>query len=66
MNARLRAPRFLNFYTDESNNVCKDRVINFLSHAPKGCGTERGYFYIHSESNGPRTMDAKTQAALGL
>ncbi len=63
VNARLRAPRFLNFYTDESNNIRKDRLINFLVHLPKGCGIEGGCFYIHSESNGARTMDAKTQAA---
>ncbi len=63
VDARLRAPRFLNFYTDESNNIHKDCVINFLAHAPKRCGTKRGCFYIHSESNGARTMDAKTQAA---
>ncbi len=61
--ARLRTPRFLNFYMDESNNIRKDRVINFLAHVPKGCGTERGCFYIHSESNCARTIDAKTQAA---
>lgn len=27
LDARLRAPRFLNFYTDESNNIRKNRVI---------------------------------------
>lgn len=63
VDARLRAPRFLNFYTDESNNIRKDRVINFLAHTPKGCGTKGRCFYIHSESNGAKTMDAKTQAA---
>ncbi len=67
VDARLRGPWFLNFYTDESNNICKDRVINFLAHTPKACGTKRGCFYIHSESNsesnGGRIMDAKTQAA---
>ncbi len=63
VDARFRAPRFLNFYTDESNNIRKDSVINFPSHAAKGYGTEGGCFYIHSESNGARTMDAKTQAA---
>ena len=36
VDARLRTPRFLNFYTDESNNIRKDRVINFLAHATKG------------------------------
>ena len=63
VDARLRALQFLNFYTDESNNIRKDRIINFLAHAPKRCGTEGGCFYIHSESNGARTIDAKTQAA---
>ncbi len=63
VDARLHAPWFFNFYTDKSNNTRKDRVINFLAHAPKRCGTKKGCFYIHSESNGARTMDAKTQAA---
>ncbi len=63
VDARLRTPRFLNFYTDESNKICKDRVINSLAHAPKRYGIERGCFYIYSESNGARTMDGKTQAA---
>ena len=62
VDARLHTPRFLNFYMDESNNICKDRVINFLAHAPKSCSTERGCFYICSESNGAKTMDAKAQA----
>lgn len=44
---------------DKSNNICKDRVINFLAYVSKGCGTERGYFYICSESNNAKTMDAK-------
>lgn len=63
VDARLRAPQFLNFYTDESNNIRKSRVINFLAHASKGCNIEKGCFYIHSESNDIRTMDAKTQTA---
>ncbi len=63
VDARLRAPRFLNFYTDESNNIRKDRVINFIAHAPKECVTERSHFYIHFESNIARTIDAKTQVA---
>ncbi len=61
VDARLLAPRFLNFYMDKSNNICKDCVINFLAHAPKRCDIEGGCFYIHSESYGARTMDAKTQ-----
>ncbi len=63
VDALLCTPQFLNFYTDESNNIRKDRVINFLAHAPKRYGTEGGCFYIHSESNSARTMDAKTQAS---
>ncbi len=63
VDARILASQFLNFYTDESNNIRKDHVMNFLAHAPKGCDTEGGCFYIHFKSNGARTMDAKTQAA---
>lgn len=65
VDAQLCAPRFLNFYTDESNNICKNRVINFLTHTPKSCGTKRGCFYIYSKYNGARTIDAKIPA-LGL
>lgn len=59
VNARLCTPRFLNFHTDESNNIRKNRVINYLAHAPKGCGTEGGCFYIHSDSNDAKTMVSK-------
>lgn len=58
---RLRAPRWLNFYTDESDNIRRERVINFLAHAPPGCGTDGGCFYWNSEVNGAKTMDAETQ-----
>lgn len=61
MDAQLYTPRFLNFYTDESNNIHKDRVINFFAHTPKGCGIEEGCFYIHSESNSAKTIDAKAR-----
>ena len=58
---RLKAARWLNFYTDESNNIRRERVINFLAHAPPGCGTDGGCFYINSEVNRSKTMDAATQ-----
>lgn len=63
VDTRLRTSQFFNFYTDKSNNICKDRIIDFLAHAPPGCGTKGSCFYIHSESNGAKTMDAKIQAA---
>ena len=53
----------MNFYTDESNNIRKERVINFIVYAPRGCGTDGGAFYLHSEINGSKTMDADTQLA---
>ncbi len=59
VDVRLRTPRFLNFYIDESNNICQDRVINFLVHTPKSCDTEGRCFYICSESNSAKMMDAK-------
>lgn len=58
---QLQAARWLNFYTDESNNIRRQRVINFLAHAPPGCGTDGGCFYINSEINGSKTMDAGAQ-----
>ncbi len=62
MDAQLHISRFLNFYMDESNNICKDRVIHFLAYAPKDCDTKRRCFYIRSKSNGAKTMDAKAPA----
>ena len=62
VDAWLYTSQFLNFYMDKSNNIRKDRVINFLTYTPKGCSTKRGCFYIRSESNGAKTMDAKAQA----
>ena len=60
---RLRTARWLDFYTDESNNIRKERVINFIVHALRGCGTYGGAFYLYSEINGSKTMDADTQLA---
>lgn len=62
VNAQLSAPWFLNFNTDELNNICKDCVISFLVHILKGYNTKRGYFYIYSEFNSIRNIDAKIQA----
>lgn len=59
VDARLCTLQFLNFYTDKSNNICKNQVINFLVHVPKGCSTERGCFYIHLEFNSAKIMDTK-------
>ena len=58
---RLDAARWLNFYTDESNNIRRERVINLLAHASPGCGTDGGCFYINSEINGSKTMSADIQ-----
>ena len=63
---RLKASRWLNFYTDELDNVRRERVINLLAHASPGCGTEGECFYINSEINGSKTMDADTQLAYVL
>ena len=61
MEKRLQATRWLNFYTDESDNIRKQRVINFLAHVPPGCDTDGGCFYINSETNGFRTMNTEAQ-----
>ena len=57
----LDVSRWLNFYMDESNNIKKQRVINFLVYAFSGCDIEGGCFYIKSEINGSKTMSAKIQ-----
>lgn len=61
MDAQLCTIQFLNFYIVKSNNICKDRVINFLAHAPRNCNTKRRCFYICSESNNAKIIDVKVQ-----
>ena len=60
--SRLQTPQFLNSYIYESKNICKDKVINFLTHVPQACGTKKERFYIYSKSNIAKTIDAKTNA----
>ena len=56
---RFKFSRWLNFYTDESNNIRKERIINFLVHVLSDCDIDEEYFYINFEINGFRIMDAE-------
>ena len=57
---RLKAVRWLNFYTNKSNNIRKERVINFLAHASPGYDIDEEYFYINSKTNESKTINAAT------
>lgn len=54
--------RDLNFFTDETGNIRKERVINFCCHVPPSATSTGGGFHIKAETGVAETMDAKTQA----
>ena len=57
----LQSSRWLNLYINESNNIKRQRVINFLTYAFLECDSEGECFYIKSEINNFKTMNTKTQ-----
>ena len=61
INRKLRSLRWLNLYTNESNNIKRQRVINFLTHAPLEYDSEGECFYIKSKINDFKIMNAKAQ-----
>lgn len=44
VDAWLHIPRFLNFHTNKSNKIYKNRVTNFLTHVIKSYGTKGEVF----------------------
>ena len=57
----LRAPD-LNFFTDETTNVRKERVINFCCHVPKTATSTGGGFHLKADVGIARVMDGEVQA----
>ena len=52
----------LNFFTDETTNIRKERVINFCCHVPKTSTSRGGGFHLKADVAIARTMDGEIQA----
>jgi len=53
---------YLNFFSDESTNIRKERVINLCVHVPKTATSGGGGFHLKAEAEVAEIMNAKTQA----
>ena len=61
MNLQLKASRWLNFYTNKSNNIRRKRIINLLTHVSLEYDIDERYFYINSKINDSKTINIDTQ-----
>ena len=61
VNRELQSSRWLNLYTNESNNIKRQRVINFLAHVFSEYDSEGECFYIKSEINDFKIINAEAQ-----
>ena len=52
----------LNFFTDETTNIRKERVINFCCHVPKSATATGGGFHLKAEVGIARIIDGELQA----
>ena len=57
---RLKIARWLNFYTNESNNIRRERMINLLTHASSRYNIDEKCFYINFEINDFQIINAIT------
>lgn len=53
---------YLNFFTDETANIRKEKLINLCCHAPQSSTSTGGGFHIKAETGIARIMTAKVQA----
>lgn len=53
--------QYLNFFSDESANIKKERVINLCVYAPKTTTCTGEGFHLKVEAGVAETMDARTQ-----
>ena len=53
---------YLNFFSDESTNIRKERVINLCVHVSKTATSKEEEFHLRVEVDVTETMNAKTQA----
>lgn len=58
---RLDACKYLNFFTDETANIRKERVINFYYHVPVSETSQGGGFYLKTVARLANKMDGITQ-----
>lgn len=62
VDAQLDVCNHLNFFTDETANIRKERVINLCCHVPSTATSNGGGFHLKAETGVARTMTAKVQA----
>ncbi len=53
---------YLNFFSDESTNIRKKKVINLCVHVSKTATSKEEEFHLRVEVDVTKTMNAKTQA----
>lgn len=63
VDAQLDICNYLNFCTDKTTNIRKERVINLCYHIPPTATFNEGRFHLKAETEVARTITAKIQAA---
>lgn len=62
VNQQLDACSYLNFFTDETANIKKERVINLCCHVPSSATSRGGGFHLKAMAGIAETMTAAVQA----